>query len=518
MKRKPLDLSGYIFPSTVYFPIPSLVPNQFVFNSTNAEPIPLASLRRLGACSGNGVDQVIAMLGRPPELSDDPDSLEDSINEGGLSLRRFINTQPDGRRWVTWYATVSGLSFRSDRDTVYVEGVDDRITLYSNKDSRWPDGLKAKVWADQKGSPPNMPLPAGKMRIYLFSALIAARNAALPSRTHFRIPAAGSELMGAIPMKPTAGKSRSDRQVVVSNDMDVFGKRLVGKTVELKLDDATIKRMYGEKGNSSQGVIRFNAPIEVASDEWEKRATELIKELGTEHQLIAYGVMGRSSASNNAPQILSVNGIARMRGNENANSAERKHYAGIAELLSQAIIEVTDPTSKSSFKIPLFRFWGMVKVAGGAEVPTVTVHERIFDTMMAKGHGIFHDQSMLLANLKTHEQAVKIGMALQRQWSLGWVVNKQYARKPLRRQISVLLSDARIDLDIVAEAKKRGKEATRLRFEGWLDQAKAEGWIGDWKAVRAGKTIAADMYEYTPTDAFCRSITNHRQPALGKQG
>ena len=130
MKRKPLDLSGYIFPSTVYFPIPSLVPNQFVFNSTNAEPIPLASLRRLGACSGNGVDQVIAMLGRPPELSDDPDSPEDSINEGGLSLRRFINTQPGGRRWVTWYATVSGLSFRSDRDTVYVEGVDDRITLY----------------------------------------------------------------------------------------------------------------------------------------------------------------------------------------------------------------------------------------------------------------------------------------------------------------------------------------------------------------------------------------------------
>ena len=514
MKRKPLDLSGYIFPSTVYFPIPSLVPNQFVFNSTNAEPIPLASLRRLGACSGNGVDQVIAMLGRPPELSDDPDSPEDSINEGGLSLRRFINTQPGGRRWVTWYATVSGLSFRSDRDTVYVEGVDDRITLYSNKDSRWPDGLKAKVWADQKGSPPDMPHPAGKMRLYLFSALIAARNAALPSRTHFRIPAAGGELMGAIPMR------RSGREVVVCNvDEDpVFGteKKRVGKTVHLKLDDATIKRMYGEKGDSSQGVIRFEAPIEVASDAWEQRATELLKELGTEYQLVAYGALGDSSASNNAPQALSINRIARMRGNENANSAERKHYAGIAELLSKAIIEVTDPTSKSTLKIPLFRFYGMVKVAGGAEVPTVTVHELIFDTMMAKGHGIFHDQSMLLCNLKTHEHAYRISAALQRQWSFGWVANKQYATKPLRRQISVLLVEAGINLDIVAEAKKRGKEATRLRFEGWLDQAKAEGWIGDWKSVRAGKTIAADMYEYTPTDAFRRTLDTHRRPALGK--
>jgi len=518
VKRKPLDLSGYIFPSTVYFPIPSLVPNQFVFNSTNAEPIPLASLRRLGACSGNGVDQVIAMLGRPPELSDDPDSPEDSINEGGLWLQRFISTQPGGRRWVTWYATVSGLSFKSDKDTVYAEGVDGRIILYSNKDSRWPDGLKARVWAEQKVSPPNMPHPDGKMRLYLFSALIAARNAALPSRTHFRIPAAGSELMGAIPMKPTAGKRRSDREVAVRDDVEqtVFGTKRIGKTVTLKLDDATLKRMYGEKGNSPQGVIRFEAPIEVASDEWEKRATELLKELGTEHQLVAYGALGDSSASNNAPQALSVNRIARMRGNENANSAERRHYAGIAELLSKAIIEVTDPTSKSTLKIPLFRFYGMAKVAGGAEVPTVTVHELIFDTMMAKGHGIFHDQSMLLCNLKTHEQAYRISAALQRQWSFGWVVNKQNTTKPLRRQISVLLVEAGINLDIVAEAKKRGKEATRLRFEGWLDQAKAEGWIGDWKAVRAGKTIAADMYEYTPTEAFRRTLDAHRRPALGK--
>ena len=512
VKRKPLDLSEGWLPHSVYFPHPTLIPARLAMNAVGS--FDLETLRRLAACSGDGHDQLFSNV-----KGDKPNTTAETVNEGALQLDRAVY-RGDGVEVVSWWAVVHGLALKSDGECVYVEGADERIILFSPKAKQWEKPFYATVYAsEEQGGQPTVNkgfLPAGKSKRYLYADMVAQRNAALPSRTHFRVPAAGSELMGAIPMKPTAGKSRSDREVVVLDSVEqtVFGTKRVGKTVQLKLDDATIKRMYGEKGNSPQSVIRFNAPIEVASGEWVNHVSELIKELGTEHQLIANGIMGRSSASGNTPQRLSTNDLARMRGQENAKGIERKRFTAIAELLSKAIVEVTDPTSKSSLKIPLFRPYGTAKVAGGTEVPLVTVHELIFDTMMAKGHGIFHDQSMLLCNLKTHEQAYRISVALQRQWSLGWVAHKQYTTTPLRRKVSVLLKEAGIDLDLVAEVKKRGKTTTRLRFEGWLDQAKTEGWIGGWKAVKAGTTIADDVYEYTPTDAFRRTLDDHRRPAI----
>ena len=519
VKRKPLDLSEGWLPHTVYFPHPTLIPERLAMNAIGS--FDLETLRRLAACSGDGQDQLFSNVS-----GEKPDTTAKTVNEGALRLDRAVfRNNPDSAdpvEIVSWWAVVHGLAFKSDGECVYVEGADERIILFKAKAKQWDKPFYTTVWpSEEQGGQPTITegfLPAGKSKRYLYADMVAQRNAALPSRTHFRVPAAGSELMAATPLKPTRGKnkSRSNREITVRDNVEqtVFGIKRVGKTVHLKLDDATIKRMYGEKGNSPQGVIRFEAPIEVASDEWENHVSELLKELGTEHQLVANGIMGRSSASGNTPQRLSTNDLARMRGQENAKGIERKRFTAIAELLSKAIIEVTDPTSKSSLKIPLFRFYGMAKVAGGTEVPLVTVHELIFDTMMAKGHGIFHDQSMLLCNLKTHEQAYRISVALQRQWSLGWVTHKQYTTTPLRRKVSVLLKEAGIDLDLVAEAKKRGKTATRLRFEGWLDQAKTEGWIGGWKAVKAGTTVADDMYEYTPTDAFCRTLDDHRRPAL----
>jgi hypothetical protein len=519
VKRKPLDLSEGWLPHSVYFPHPTLIPGWLAMNAIGSYD--LETLRRLAACSGDGHDQLFSNVS-----GEKPDTTAKTVKEGALELDRAVYRSnpesPDPIEVISWWAAIRGLAFKSDGECVYVEGADERIILFNPKAKQWEKPFYATVYESEslRGQPEIHKgfIPAGKWKTYLYADMVEARNATLPSRTHFRVPSAAGELMGATPSKPTRGKnkSRSNREIAVRDNVEqgVFGVKRVGKTVELKLDDATIKRMYGENGNSPQGVIRFEAPIEVASDEWVHHVSGLLRGLGTETLLVAYGLLARSVASGNTAQRLSTNDLARMRGQGNAKGTERRRFTEMAELLSKVIIEVTDPTSKSSLKIPLFRPYGTAKVAGGTEVPLVTMHEYIFDSMMASGHGIFHDQSMLLANLKTHEQAARIGMALQRQWSLGWVVKKQFQRTPLRRRVSVLLKEAVIDFDLVAEVKKRGKTATRLHFEGWLNQAKTEGWIGGWKAVKAGTTIGDDMYEYTPTDAFRRTLDDHRRPAL----
>lgn len=509
-----LDLSEQLLPHKVYFPHPTFVPGRVTMRSI--APMALKQLRQLSTCSGDGTDFVTAMV-EPNSTSDD------LVSEGGLTIQRFTYEGKDGRRVVSWWATVSGLTFKVDPSArVYVEGVSERVILHDPKAKLWEGKpFRVVVWASESTrDSEGQSHPTGKSKTYpSYSAMISVRNLTRGKRAHGRVPAAAQSLLSITPTKPTKGKPRTSRAIESKDILESIGftggTRVKERIVTLAWDEATTKKLYGESSKSPQAVIQFDAPVEATATDIGTRSMDLLRHFGTEPCLVVYAYLMNCVDSDNCPQRMSAASAAHSRGKTLNRASDRKTYRAIAELLSSATILVTDPASGDGIKIPLFRPYGTAKVAGGAEVPLVTMHEALYKSMMATGHGIMIPRSIVKANLQTHEQATRIAMTLAHHWSLGWVT--EYTKgKTLRRKLSVLLRESNITYDIDAEVTKRGTAYVRAKVAGWLDQATKEGWIGSWKVVKAGASPLLDLYEFQPSNTLRLDLNDHRKPALLK--
>jgi hypothetical protein len=518
-----LDLSSRLLPPVVYFPQPTLVPQRLLMNAT--ESLSLADLRRLAACGGDGPDTIYAGVVQTPELSTDPDAAESIRSHGSLTLTRtvFVNTDNQGNevgRTVSWWATVAGLTFHADDDGwVYVDGPDGRVTIHNPADARLKrKAFAATVWAGETEPDPDragMRWPAGKSKRYAtYAALVTARNAAQQRGTHGRVPDAVASLLGLTPM---IDKRKPTTTITVSDIVEPFGlsTRRTGQRYQLRLDEATAKRLHGENAGSKQAVLRYDVAVEATDENLGQAAMQLLREFDTETMVTVVGLLMNANDTGNRLQRIGAADLARVRGKQLASARDTKVFGRMVKMLSEVIIEVR-PTSGdgATARLNLFARQGEVVVRGGERLPLVTLNETLYRAMKSTGHGILMDRTMVTADLNAHEWEVRIAMALDVQWSLGWVVNGYAKGKRLKRSAAQLLADAGIPYDFKAERTKRGVAAVRLKLAGTFDRMVGLGWLKSWKRVKEGTDPSADVYEFVPADTHARSLTAHRQPAL----
>lgn len=531
MNPAALDLSSRLLPPVVYFPQPTLVPQRLLMNAT--ESLSLADLRRLAACGGDGPDTIYAGVKQTPELPTDPDAAESIRSHGSLTLTRtvFVNTDNKGNEvgaTVSWWATVAGLTFHADDDGwVYVDGPDGRITIHNPADARLKrKAFGATVWAEETEPDPDragMRWPAGKSKRYAtYAALVKARNEARERGTHGwergthgRVPDAVASLLGFTPM---IDKRKPTTTITVSDIVEPHGlsTRRIGQRYQLRLDEATAKRLHGEKAGSKQAVLRYDVSVEATAENLGEAVMQLLPEFGTETMVTVAGILMNATDTGNRSQRIGGADLARVRGKKLTSAKERKAFGNMSKLLSNAVIEVTPVNGDGApVRLNLFARQGEVVVPGGERLPLVTLNETLYRAMQAKGHGILMDRTIITADLNAHEWEARVAMALHIQWSLGWIMNHYATGKRLKRSAAqLLLDDAGIPYDFKAERAKRGVAAVRLKLAGTFDRMVSLGWLKSWKRTKEATDPSADMYEFVPTDTHARSLTAHRQPAL----
>ena len=527
MTDQRVDLSELLFPPQRYHPHPTLVPNRLVLHGVDR--LKLADLRRLGTCSDDGPDAVYAPVERTPELSMDPEADAPPVVHGGLNVSRAIvevsSAGPDGKpvKVVSWWSSVTGLTFHADDDgRVYVDGPECRVILFDPADERWPEcGFRPIVHADERQGP-GSPLgpewvPCGKEREYeSYAALVVERNAQRLRGTHGRVPDALASLMG---MAPMIDKKRNPTTVISAMDRTEphgFGVRRVGRRVTMRLDEATAKRLHGERGDSGQAVLRFDAPVEASAEDVDQAAMQLLREFDTETLVTVIGLLINANDTGNRPQNIGSADLARVRGKELSSAKERKPYAAMSTLLAGVVIEVRpvgDDTTTA--RLNLFARQGEVVVRGGHRIPRVTLNADLYHAMLRRGHGVLIDRRLLSIDLNAHEWEARINVALATQWALGWVRNGYAKGKRLRRTAKVLLAEAGIPYDLDAERRKRGATAVRQRISTALDGLVAlRHDLKSWKRTKQAVDPADDTYEFTPSDALSTRLTTLRHPAL----
>ena len=524
-----VDLSGgttpKVFPPSQYFPHPSMVPR--ALRMTGTEPLPLSVLRDLGSCSDDGPDTVQAMIEASTDLSTDP-AVEVPVG-GGLTVLRSLQLQADGtRKVVAWYATVSGLTFHADADgRVYVDGPSCRVILYDPASPAWQGKpFQPTVWAKEDIEPPDANGlggrydGAGKSKRYpSYAALVEARNAARKRGTHGRVPDAVVSLLGSTPM---IGNTRTTTVAGADRtEPDGLAVRRVGQRWTMRLDDATAKRLHGERADSRQAVLRYDTAVEAnAGDDVGHAAMQLLREFDTETAVVVVGVMMNAYDVGNRHQRIGAADLARIRGIELTRGSAKRRFGAMSELLANVVIEVRPVSPKPDgtyYRLPLFVNQGEVVVPGGHRLPLVTLNDTLYRAMREKGHGVMLDRRLLTVDLNTHEWEFRIAAALVAQWSIGWVRNGYAKGKRLTRSARVLLSDAGIPYDIAAERRKRGATAVRLKFASVLD-----GLVGlrsdlkSWKRTKEAADPADDVYEFVPSADYAARLTQHRQPALAE--
>lgn len=519
MNHDALDLSSRLLPPGRYFPHPTLVPQRLGMNAAGS--LSLADLRRLAACGGDGPDAIYAGVERNTELPMDPDAAESIRSHGSLTLTRsvFVNTDDQGNevgRTVSWWATVVGLTFHADDDgQVYVDGPDGRVILHRDTVRPW---FGVTVYAEETEPDPDragMQWPAGKSKRYAtYAALVTARNAARQRGTHGRVPDAVASLLGLTPM---IDKRKPTTTITVSDIVEPFGlsTRRTGQRYQLRLDEATAKRLHGENAGSKQAVLRYDVAVEATDENLGQAAMQLLREFDTETMVTVVGLLMNANDTGNRLQRIGAADLARVRGKQLASARDTKVFGRMVKMLSEVIIEVR-PTSGdgATARLNLFARQGEVVVRGGERLPLVTLNETLYRAMKSTGHGILMDRTMVTADLNAHEWEVRVAMALDVQWSLGWVVNGYAKGKRLKRSAAQLLADAGIPYDFKAERTKRGVAAVRLKLAGTFDRMVDLGWLKSWKRVKEGTDPSADVYEFVPADTHVRSLTAHRQPAL----
>lgn len=528
MTDQRIDLSARLMPPLHYFPFPTLVPDRL--NMNGVDRMTLAELRRLGTCSGDGHDTVHAPLVRDERgLSLDPDADAPPVIHGGLNVSRVVievsNAGPDGKpvRVASWWATVTGLTFHADDDgSVYVDGPEGRVVLFDPADKRWPaGGICPVVHAEERQGPgsPHGPewVPAGRERRYeSYAALVVERNAQRRRGTHGRVPDA---LVSVLGMTPMIDKKRNPTTVISAMDRTephAFGVRRVGRRVTMRLDEATAKRLHGERGDSRQAVLRYDTTVEASAEDVDQAAMKLLKEFDSETLFAVIGVLINANDNGNRAQRIGASDLARVREKELSSAKERKRYAAMSALLAGVVIEVRpvgDDTTTA--RLNLFARQGEVVLPGGHKVPLVTLNDTLYRAMLARGHGILIDRKLLSINLNAHEWEARINLLLASQWAFGWVRNGYAKGKRLRRTAKVLLAEAGIPYDLDAERRKRGVTAVRQRISTALDGLVAlRHDLKSWKRTKQADDPADDTYEFTPSDALSGRLTTLRHPAL----
>ncbi len=521
-------LSDRLLPPVNYFPHPSLVPPRLPMNAT--EPLPLAVLRLLGACSGDGPDAVHAPVERTRELSTDPDVEVETIVDGGLNVSRVVlevASGDDGRpvRVASWWATVVGLTFHADdAGRVYVDGPEGRIVLHDPTTPRWESlTLGATVWASEqaglhaaRGGPTYV--PTGKSKRYAtYAALVEARNAARLRGTHGRVPDAVASLLGVAPM---IGNSRSTSVSVVDRtEPDGLSVRRAGQRYTLRLDEATAKRLHGERGDSKQAVLRYDTSVVANGDDVGHAAMQLLREFDTETVVAVVGVLMNAYDTGNRAQRIGAADLAKIRGRQLSRASDKKRFNAMSRLLADVVIEVRPVKDDgTAARLNLFARQGEVVVPGGHRLPLVTLNDTLYRAMQAKGHGVMLDRTMLSVDLNAHEWEFRVALALSIQWSLGWVRNDYAKGKRLRRSARQLLVEAGITYDLDVERRKRGVAVVRQRIASVLTRlVEMRSDLKSWKRTKEAADPADDVYEFVPTDALSARLSAHRRPALDGQ-
>lgn len=533
-----LDLSGNLFPPVTYFPFPTLVPNRLTLHGIG--PMALEQLRELAACAGEGPDSVQVTVEATPELSNDPDAETSVIVEGGLTLSRTVLVISDDltHKVVTWGATVSGLTFHASADgKVYADGPDARVILHDPANQRHGGKpLTSTVWEREqeyerhvdnlidalRDSFRRAHAGAGKSKRYeSYAALVEARNEARMRGGRYGL--APDSIASLLSMAPMIGKERSRTTVVNAVDRiepDGLMTRRVGKRYTMRLDEATAKRLHGEKAESKQAVLRYDVDVEAEEEDVGMAAMQLLREMDTEALLVVTGVLMNAYDTGNRAQRIGAADLARIRGMELARGSVKRRFSAMSDLLRDVVIEVRPVSAKADgtyARLPLFVNQGEVVVAGGHRLPLVNLNDAMYRAMQAKGHGVMFDRRMLTVDLNTHEWAFRIGYALFVQWSLGWVMNGYANGKRLRRSMRQLLADAGIPYDIDAERRKRGAATVRQKIESSLDGlVSLRSDLKSWKRTKQAADPADDVYEFVPSDAYADRLTRHRHPALAE--
>jgi hypothetical protein len=530
-------LSDRLLPPVNYFPHPSLVPRRLQMNAT--EPLPLEVLRRLGACAGDGPDAIHAPVERTRELSTDPGVEVEAIVDGGLNVSRIVlevATGDDGRpvRVASWWATVVGLTFHADdAGRVYVDGPEGRIVLHDPASSRWAGRtMGATVWSSEEVRPaapvpvsttPRPVLapshvPAGKSKRYAtYAALVEARNAARQRGTHGLVPDAVASLLGVAPM---IGNSRTTSVSVVDRtEPDGLSVRRAGQRYTLRLDEATAKRMNGERGDSKQAVLRLDTSVEATGEDVGHAAMQLLREFDTETVVAVVGVMMNAYDTGNRAQRIGAADLAKIRGRQLSRASDKKRFSAMSRLLADVVIEVRPVKDDGTVaRLNLFVRQGEVVVPGGHRLPLVTLNDTLYRAMQAKGHGVMLDRALMAVDMNAHEWEFRIALALSIQWSLGWVRNNYAKGKRLRRSARQLLADAWIPYDLDGERRKRGVAVVRQRIAGALTALVGmRSDLKSWKRAKEAADPADDVYEFVPSDALSARLSAHRRPALDGQ-
>jgi len=533
------DLTAQLLPQNTYFPHPKLVPGRLMLTGIGFKGVPMSTLRRLGACSDDGPDSVWCAVEPSSGLPTDPESPPPPAI-GGLSFLRSAQVDAGGERKVAWFASVTGLTFRADdSDRVYVEGADGMVVLHDGK--AWADShgqpLRPTVWAKEEAyeldigvSLKTMPeldaqlrqasRGAGKSKQYeSYAAMVDARNTQrLRLRpTHGLVPDAIGPLLGLTPM---IGGFNKTMKVEAKPLKEVQGLELrhVGTRYEVSMADAWAKQAHGEKPESPQAVLRYDAPVICTEDTIDLAAMQVLRNHDTESLLVIVGLLMNAYDTNNRTQRIGASDLARIRGVELTKSSVKRAYGEMSRTLQDVVFRVRPMSTKADAAcalLPLFVHQGMVVSKTRKLLPVVTMNAVLFDTMRKRGHGILLSRRLLEVNLRDDEWAARIDMALSWQWAMGWKVNGYADGKRLRRTTHQLLADAGIKYDLDAERRKRGTPAVRMKVARTLDALVALRLsLRSWKQTRVAADLADDVYELTPTALLANALTARRQPAL----
>lgn len=517
-----VDLSARLFPPRQYYPYPTLVPT--ALRMTAADWVAIGELKQLGSCAADGPDSIyIGRVAPAPELSMDPDAKVEPITIGGLVLHRYTGRlTPDGPALVVWSAVVTGLTFGTDTERrVIVDSPTCRVVLRaSDRDGAYLVYPRER----RKGSPTGVPVvgeawePAGKPRTYAsYADLVDARNAQRIRGSHGRVPDA---MASVLTMTPMIGRDRTSTtrvtSTVIAEPDGVSIRRLQRYTLEW--DEATAKRLHGEKAGSNQAVLRYDTTQVIETDESEVGSAvgKLLSKFDTESWLVVNGLVMNAVDTNNRWQRVGAADLARIRGRELAGSGDRKRFNEIAKLVTEAQIRVRPVKGDGSgMYLNLFARQGEVVAPGGARLPVVTLNDALYRSMLRTGHGVLMDRAILTVNLRNHEWEPRIYGALAHQWSLGWVVHHAKG-KPLRRTANQLLLESGISYDLQADRKKHGGGYVRHRLGRVFDSLVSMGWVKSWKLHKETDNPGTDLYEFVPADTYARALNAHRAPALTK--
>lgn len=530
------DLTAQLLPQIAYFPHPKLVPGGLMLTGIGSKGVTMSTLRRLGACSDDGPDSVWCAVEPSSGLPTDPESPPPPAI-GGLSFLRSAQVDADGRRVVSWFASVTGLTFRADDDRVYVEGADGMVVLHDGKAWAASNGgpLRPTVWAREEGyeldigaSLKTMPeLDAqlrkgwrgvGRSKQYeSYAAMVRARNAQRLRPSHGIVPDAIGPLLGMTPMIGGFGKAV---KVTAWRRDEPRGleMRPVGMSYEVSMADAWAKRAHGEKPESPQAVLRYDTPVICTDDTIDLAAMQVLRNHDTESLLVIVGLLMNAYDTNNRTQRIGASDLARIRGVELTKSSLKRTYGDMSRMLQDVVFKVRPMSNKVDARLallPLFVNQGVVISKNGKVLPTVTMNAVLFDTMRKRGHGVLLSRRLLEVDLRVDEWAARIDMALSWQWAMGWKVNGYAEGKRLRRTTRQLLSDAGIKYDLDALRRKRGTPAVRMKVARTLDALVALRLsLRSWKRTREAADLADDVYELTPTALLANALTARRQPAL----